>query len=207
MTCGPPGKERRDKRAKSTIMQAMDTYAEQLHALAQGHGLLAVCAVFYLAWWFEFFRPRDVRPQGLEYGIGVALIVIAACAGLLGVVRICTGLGGMPNRIPTFALWVCAIAAYVALAIVTKCAFDRPITTELLLIVAWAALEVAVVGALLAVGSPVAVPLLVIAILGAVGSMVCYVLYYRLAGWPAFYDGCGPLVAVGIIAAIVAALL
>lgn len=188
-------------------MQAMDAYSTQFHALAQGHGLLAVCAVFYLAWWFEFFRPRDVRPQGLEYGIGVALIVIAACAGLFGVVRICTGLGGMPNRIPTSALWLGAAAAYVVLAVVTKRALDRPITTELLLIVAWAALEVAVAGALLAVGSHFAVPLLAITILGAAGSMVCYVLYYRLAGWPAFYDGCGPLVAVGIIAAIVASVL
>ena len=30
-------------------------------------------------------------------------------------------------------------------------------------------------------------------------SMVCYVLYYRLHGWTAFFDGCGPLLAVGAI--------
>lgn len=185
----------------------MDAYASQLHALAIGHGLLALCAAFYLAWWFEFFRPREVRPAGLEYGFGVALIVCAVICGLLAVVRICTTLGSLPNAIPAMALWPCAIAAYAILAVVTSRVLDRPITTELLLIVAWAALEVAVVGALLAVSAPFALPLLVLALVGFVGAMVCYLLYYRLSGWPAFLDGCGPLVAVGVIAGIAAATL
>lgn len=190
-----------------TTMRDMNMLGTHAQGLVTGHGMLALCAAFYLAWWWEFFRPREVRPQGLEYGIGVELIVIAAILGILGVIRICSGLAGLPTAIPGIVLWPCAVAAYVILAVVTKRAFDRPITTELLLIVAWAALEVAVAGALLAAGSGFAVPLLVLAALGFVGSMVCYVLYYRLSGWAAFYDGCGPLVAVGIIAAVTAAML
>lgn len=182
----------------------MDTYATQLRALAQGHELLALCAVLYLAWWFEFFRPREVRPRGLEYGMGVVMIVCAAILGLFGVIRICTGLGALPSALPAVVLWPCAIAAYVVLAVVTKRLFDRPITTELLLIVAWTALEVAVVGALVAIGSGVTAPLLVLALMGFAFSLACYVLYYRLSGWPAFLDGCGPLVAVGVIAAVAA---
>lgn len=182
----------------------MESYTAQLHALATGHGLLAACAVLYLAWWFEFFRPREMRPQGLEYGFGVALIVCAAVCGLLGVIRIVAALGGLPSSVSGLALWPCAIAAYVVLAVVTKRAFDRPITTELVLIVAWAALEIAVVGALTASGIGFALPLLVLTVLGFAGSMVCYVLYYRLTGWPAFLDGCGPLVAIGIISVVAA---
>lgn len=186
---------------------AMDTYTPQLHAIAAGHGLLALCAALYLAWWFEFFRPRSARPQGIEYGIGVALIVIAAIAGILGVVRICTALATMPTRMPGVVLWPCAIAAYIVLAVVTYRALGRPITTELLLIVAWTALEVAVAGALIALGSGFAMPLTLLVALGFTASMVCYVLYYRLSGWPAFLDGCGPLVAVGIIAIVEALVL
>lgn len=185
-------------------MLAMDTYDTQLHGLVAGHGLLVLCAVLYLAWWFEFFRPRSARPQGLEYGIGVALIVMAAIAGIFGVVKICTALGGMPTRLPATALWSCAVAGYIVLAVVTYRALGRPVTTELLLIVAWTALELAVVGALLAVGSGFAPPLLVLVVLGFVVSMACYVLYYRLSGWAAFLDGCGPLITVGIIAAVTA---
>lgn len=194
-------------RANYAKMGAMDTYGTQLHGLATGHGLLALCAVLYLAWWFEFFRPRGVRPQGLEYRIGVALIIVAAVAGILGVVRICTALADMPTLVPAVVLWPSAAAAYIVLAVVTYRALGRPITTELLLIVAWTALELSVVGALLALGSGFALHLLVLAALGFIGSMVCYVLYYRLAGWPAFLDGCGPLVAVGVIAAVTALVL
>lgn len=182
----------------------MGDYASELQALAGGHRLLTLCAVLYLAWWFEFFRPREVRPQGLEYGFGVALILGAAACGILGVVRICSALGSMPSTLPAVVLCPCAIAVYALLAVVSSRALGRPITTELLLIVAWTALEIAVMGALLAVGSPFALPLLVLALVGFACSMVCYLLYYRLSGWPAFLDGCGPLVVVGIIAAIAA---
>jgi len=37
-----------------------------------------------------------------------------------------------------------------------------------------------------------------------VASLVCYVLYYRLGPWPAFFDGTVPLVSVGIAAVVIA---
>ena len=37
-----------------------------------------------------------------------------------------------------------------------------------------------------------------------VASLVCYVLYYRLDPWPAFFDGTVPLVSVGIAAVVIA---
>lgn len=182
----------------------MDMYATQLRSLAGGHGFFVLCAAFYLAWWFEFFRPRGTRPQGAEYAMGVALIVCAVVFGLFATIRICTALGSLPTRVPGTILWPCAIVAYAVLAVVTWRVLGRPITTELVLIVAWTALEIAVVGALASTGSGLATPLLVLAVLGFLGSMVCYLLYYHLSGWAAFLDGCGPLVAVGVISLVAA---
>lgn len=185
----------------------MDTYSTQLQALAQGHGLLAGCALLYLVWWFVFFRPRAAKPEGGEYGFGVVCIGFAAILGVLAITRIVTGLGEFPTNISGVVLWPCAVAVYALLAVVTLKLFHRQITTELLLIVGWAALEVAVVGALMAIGSSIATPLLVLTAIGFVGALVCYLLYYHVSGWAAFLDGCGPLVAVGIIATITAVLL
>lgn len=188
-------------------MGHMEAYPTALRPLASGHALLSVCCALYLAWWCVFFRPRPSRPQGVEYGVGVALILGAVAFGLLAVVRIAGALGALPNRVPGAALWPCAVAAYVVLALVTSQLMGRPVTTELLLIVAWTALEVSVAGAVAAAGEQgLATTALVLAVLACAGSLACYLAYYHLAAWPAFLDGCGPLVAIGVYSAVFAAL-
>jgi hypothetical protein len=177
----------------------MDDYAGQIAGIARGHLLLAVCAVLYLAWWWVFFHPRGERPQGLEYGAGVACIIGAAIAGIVAVVMIMDALDGMPNATDAWHPWWVAVGAYVVLALVTARYFDRPVTTELVLIVGWAALEAVVLGALSALGSPAVMPLAAAVVAGTVVSLVCYVLYYRLMGMASFVDGCVPLAVVGVI--------
>lgn len=185
----------------------MDLYQTELHSLAVGHGLMALCCVLYLAWWCMFFRPRPESPQGLEYGVGVALILGAVVAGLFGVVRMGGAVSAVPGGVPAVVLWPAAIVAYVLLAVFTTHLFNRPITTELLLIVAWTALEIACVGALFAVGrTGLATALLVLVVVACIGALVCYVRYYQLTDWPAFFDGCGPLVAIGLYSAAFAVL-
>lgn len=164
-----------------------------------GHWLLALCAVLYLAWWCVFFRPRDEKPQGVERGAGIALILGAVVAGLAAVFQIVTGLGQLPDAFSGPVLWLVAAGTYALLAFVTSRFLERPVTTELLLIVAWCALEVDVAGAVWPNW-----PLLVAVIVATAFSMVCYLLYYRLEGRAAFLDGCGPLVAVGLLSVIVA---
>lgn len=102
------------------------------------------------------------------------------------------------------------MAAYSALAFVTVRFFGRPVTTELLLFVLWAALELAVLNALLGAGalSGGAFWLLagVVALVTA-ANLVCYVLYFRLPPMPSFVDGAVPLAVIGVLAAVMAAVI
>lgn len=176
--------------------------------VGRGHVLLAVCCALYLAWWALFFRPGS-RIEGPLYWFGVALILGAATCGIAG----CFLAGGALSQLPgaqTFSplpYLVAGVVTYLVLAFVTNGLFDRPITTELVLIVAWCAFECAVVGTLsaAAISQQRAVVLYVLVGVLAVASLICYVLYYRLGPWPAFYDGMVPLISVGIAAVIVAA--
>jgi len=175
--------------------------------VGRGHVLLAVCCALYLAWWVLFFRPGS-HIEGPLYWFGVALILGAATCGIIG----CFSAGGALSQLPGAQAFspvpylVAGVVAYLVLAFVTNGFLDRPITTELVLIVAWCAFECAVVGALSAatVSQQRAVMLYVLVGALVVASLVCYVLYYRLDSWPAFYDGMVPLVSVGIAAVIVA---
>ena len=175
--------------------------------VARGHVLLAVCCALYLAWWALFFRP-NTRIEGPLYWFGVALILGAAVCGVIG----CFSAGGALSQLPgaegfsPLPYLVAGAVAYVVLAAVTSKLLDRQITTELLLIVAWCAFECAVVGALSAgaISQQRAVALYVTVGVLVVASLVCYVLYYRLGPWPAFFDGTVPLVSVGIAAVVIA---
>lgn len=178
----------------------MSTYDTELHALSGGHTMLALCCVCYLAWWCIFFRPRASKPQGLEYGIGVALLLGAIVFGVLAVVRMVGALSALPNRIPGIVLWPCAAVVYLVLAYVTWRFMKRPITTELILIAAWTALEVSVVGAVWGTGITGMTWLMFLLVaVACIGSLACYLAYYQLTGFAAFLDGCGPLVAIGVL--------
>lgn len=184
----------------------MGVYSEQFKQIAVGHALLAVCAVLYLVWWCVFFRPRAQSPQGVEYVLGVAFILGAVAFGAIAVTKIVQAASALPSAIPGFIVVAAAIVLYVVLLAVTYAVFNRPVTTELLLIVAWLALETAVLSALVAAGMPTgkAAVLTVLVAVAFIASMTCYVLYYRLSGTAAFLDGCGPLVTVAILATLFA---
>ena len=102
------------------------------------------------------------------------------------------------------------VLAYVLLAFVTVRFFQRPVTTELLLFVLWAALELAVANALLGAGAlPVGAfwVLAAVIVLVTAANLVCYVLYFRLGPLASFVDGAAPLAVVGVLAAVLAAII
>ena len=118
-----------------------------------GHAALAVCAALYLAWWWTFFNPALPKATGALYAMGVGFILGAVAFGIAAVVLLAMGLGalaGAPqvgSAAPGWVFAVGGVAAYAALAFVTVRFFGRPVTTELLLFVLWAALELAVLNA------------------------------------------------------------
>lgn len=180
--------------------------------IAGGHIALAACFALYLAWWIIFFRPADARPSGALRAAGIACIVAAVALGVAGVAACVTGIAQLPawtGGIKTWQIALGGLAAYVVLFVMTTVGFDRPPTTELVLIAGWLTLEAAIVNGLFSSGALAAGPalgLLCTVIACAAASLICYVRYYHLAGWAALADGSGPLIC-GIVLAIVVACL
>lgn len=215
----------RESGASMVSVESAGAAAQVMH----GHCLLVVCAVLYLFWWAVFFRP-DAHVERVLRGCAIAAILLAAVCGIVGLILVGGALprlggggaavggdSGVNGLLPDggrgltgVPLWVFAVGgiiAYVALAAVTQGLLHRQITTELVLIVLWAAFELAAICRLGGAGvipMAIAMTLLALTVVLFVGSMVCYVLYYRLPAWPAFLTGCAPLVAVGIEAAAIA---
>jgi hypothetical protein len=188
--------------------------------LEWGHVLLLVCAVLYLAWWCIFFRPNVHVAAGPLRIIGIACILVAAAAGITGVVMICRGIGALTPAAGGIGVWpfvIGGIVTYVLLAVITSQLMHRPITTELLLIVMWIALELCTVtmlrgaGAWTGIGGAVtaatAIALIVVLIVLLIADMVCYVLYYQLPPMAGFIDGMMPLTAVAIFSGVLVATL
>lgn len=179
----------------------------ELAIIARGHWLLLGCVVLYLVWWWLFFRPGATRPAGSLYAFGAGCLVVAAVLGVSAAVLVGPATGRLAGMVPGMWINVGGILGYVVLLWLTSLVFHRQPTTELILFVGWATLELDVINALVgsgSVGGVAAVALLVLVIVMFVVSLVCYVLYYGLEPWPSFVCGCIPLVSVGVAVAVFA---
>ena len=164
--------------------------------LLTGNWTMALCGVFYLAWWVVVFRP----PKPRNSLVGWALLALAFLAGIAGfylmgrtlVEPLPDARPGVPGR------WI-ALAGAVAYAVLlagTTLIFHRQVTSELLIIVAWTVLELCTVSFLYRCGGlpdTAAWTLAGIVLAAAVASLICYLLYYRLPYTPGFIAGCIPL--------------
>lgn len=70
--------------------------------LMWGHALLLVCAVLYLIWWCIFFRLNAQVKGGALRVFGIACILVAAVAGIAGIVLECFGISKLP-ALPTLS--------------------------------------------------------------------------------------------------------
>jgi hypothetical protein len=89
-----------------------------------------------------------------------------------------------------------AVVFYVIFLVVTRFAFQRIVTSELLLITVWAALELSVIFVLQGsqrLHSGQVLTLVLLVALGTIVGMVCYVLHYRLDESARFWNGLIPL--------------
>lgn len=172
--------------------------------LVSGHGLLAVCSALYLVWWIIFFQPRTSKVSGGLYYFGAGCLVVAALTGIAGAVLVGMGIsevGKAGISPPGWWFVIGAVVVYIALVLLTTRVFHRPVTTELVLFVAWSALELATVATLASVSALPATSSTLLAVLVIVlfaGMLICYLLYFRLAPLPSFIDGAIPLVSVGV---------
>ena len=160
-----------------------------------GQFLLIVCCMFYLIWWYRGYRPGTaVNRIG---GLNGALLLLTMAFGAAGVLLSLTRLQAVTEpKIPPAMIIPAGIAAYAALFLITKVFFQRIVTTELFLIVAWTMLELAVINRLLTGGFLTDLGFVILCIVIAVAfliSIVLYVAYYRMEELHAFYAAMVPL--------------
>lgn len=176
--------------------------------IAVGQILLIICCIFYLIWWSISYRPDvEVNRAG---GLNGILLMITAFCGLAGVFVSIYGANVIPKtsrmKITGGQAVIGWILLYVILLIVTRFIFRRQVTTELLLITGWAALEITVISSLDGAGklSDTRFFILFAVIVAAVlVSMILYVLYYRMEEMKAFYAAMVPLITEAISMAAV----
>ncbi|MGI6216976.1 MAG: hypothetical protein ACOYIK_05115 [Coriobacteriales bacterium] len=182
--------------------------------LTTGHWLLTLCCVLYLAWWAVYFWPQPYG-RGVENPtlrkVGVACIIGALIAGCLSAWQLLSG-SSVDN--PAVSPWLIAgiaVVLYLVLLWITYRMFNRQPTTELVLFVAWAALEFDVLSSIAGTSangaSAIGVGIYsVLVIASFVVALICYIRYYHLKSRQSFIDGCIPLVLIGIVEAVLPAI-
>ncbi len=173
----------------------------QTRQLLAGNILLICCCIFYLIWWFIAFKPEGAV-KGMKSGW---LLIPAFILGIFGIIQIVRGssLTELPRRLmPTAAILLVGLAVYIVLLIVTRTVMNRPVTTELLLIVGWAVLAFLEINALYGMerfARAGAVVFLLIIAAAAVIGLICYLLYYGLDVRAGYIDGTIPLLLVAVV--------
>ena len=174
-----------------------------------GNLLMFATIVFYIAWWTVSFRPNG---DGNTAGAGL-FIAVAFFAGLAAIALLSLGINSLSQAgkgFPVMYFLLGAAAFYIALLAVTKTAFQRPVTSELLLIVVWIALEGSTITVLQSSGRfsmAQALTLAALMLLATGAGLVCYILHYRLDETAGFWNGLIPLIVDGGVVAVFLALL
>jgi hypothetical protein len=161
-----------------------------------GNLLMFATIVFYIAWWTVSFRPNgDGRTAGAGVFIAIALFTGVAAIAIMSIGI--NSLSQIGKGFPVMYILLGAVAFYIILLAVTKIAFQRAVTSELLLITVWAALEWSTIGVLqgssrFSIGQALTLAILVALATGA--GIVCYILHYRLDEVSRFWNGLIPLI-------------
>ncbi|WP_294157556.1 hypothetical protein [uncultured Selenomonas sp.] len=160
-----------------------------------GQVSLVACCLVYLAWWCVAFRPGVAAGGRLGYALLAVTMVLAGVGMSLDIAGLRALWYGAAGR-AELRILLAGVLAYPLLLLVTVKWFHRVPTTELLLIVAWAVLETLVVTVLVLAGlaaDGAALPCALAIVFATVVGLACYLVYYRLAPWPAFVCGMVPL--------------
>lgn len=184
-------------------------FTPPLWEIFEGNLLLLICSLFYLAWWFVSFKPNLSVKQNPSGGLaGILYLVATLITGVGGIALTSSGImwlsqdsRGLSVR---FILLGSAVVFFILL-LVTAIVFHRTVTSELLIIHIWVALELSMVAVLHGTGHFGLGP--AVTITGLVGiafvvSLICYIRYYRLNGRSRYLDGMIPLIIDGIVMSV-----
>ncbi|HLQ39424.1 MAG TPA: hypothetical protein VK118_00500 [Tetragenococcus sp.] len=166
------------------------------------------CSICYLLWWLSAFKPQGAI-KGLYSGW---LLIPTFLAGLLAVFLAVKALG-QPQQVLFFSnkqLLITGGLFYLLTVFVTVYFFKRPLTTELILIVAWLTLMAVELNQLYAItgfSSQAVLFLAIFIFMGGLVSLICYLQYYHLGIWASYIAGMIPLLIVLLVAIVMNLLL
>lgn len=172
-----------------------------------GQGLMIVCVIFYLIWWCIRFKPGGAETIFSMICLGGAFV-----CGLTAIYFNCHGINIAKERanalfsLSNTVILIGCVVLYIVLFMVLTFAVHRTLTTELLLIVGWLALELCTVNQLCAMGSlghTVTILLAFVVIAVAVASLVCYLAYYKVSAMQGWIVGMVPLILTGLTMALI----
>lgn len=121
-----------------------------LWTLFSGNLMMLVTIVFYIVWWVV--SRGDITDSGAAFFITLVLVT-----GVVAVILLFFGINSLQqdgNGLPVIYILPGAVVFFVTLLTVTTTVFHREVTSELLSITFWAALEGAVI-AVLHVSGPI----------------------------------------------------
>ena len=178
-------------------------FTAPLWEIFAGNLLLLFCSLFYLAWWVVSFRPNSSGgPAGGLY-ITAAFITGAAAIALLSV-----GINSLSQDskgLPVKYILLGGVALFFVLLLLTAVVFHRIVTSELLIMHIWVALELAAVAVLYETGrfgAGQAATLAAVVGIAFIAGLICYVLYYRLDETAQYWSGMVPLASSAFVIAV-----
>lgn len=190
-------------------MDSFHNFFTPFREITAGNLLLLLCSLFYLIWWVISYRPTS---YGMSASGGLYLIV-ALVTGIAAIAALSYGINSLAphsNALPVKFILISAGVLFLAMLAITTLIFHRIVTSELILIHIWMALELSAVTVLygtgrLGIGSALTLAIL-IGIVTIVG-LICYVLYYRLGETASYWIGMIPLITAAVVMIVFQALL
>lgn len=177
-------------------MTCFRDFTTSIWQIFAGNLLMLATLIFYIAWWTISFRPNG---DGNTAHAGL-FIVAALFVGVAAIITMSIGINSLSQTgkgFPVMYILLGSFAFYIILLAVTKMAFHRPVTSELLLVIVWAAVEWSAIAVFFgcrrfSIGP--AITLTVLVAIAAFAGIVCYIQHYNLNETSRFYNGLIPLI-------------
>jgi hypothetical protein len=182
-------------------MDSFHDFSFQVREILAGNLLLLLCSLFYLIWWVIAYRPNSYGKSAT----GGLYLIVALITGIAAIAVLSYGINSLApysNGLPVKFILIGVGVMYFAVLAISTLVLHRIVTSELILIHIWMALQLSVVTVLygtgrFGVGSTVTMTILV-AIATIVG-LICYVLYYRLDETASYWTGMIPLITSALV--------
>ncbi|MCK9171660.1 MAG: hypothetical protein M0P01_14715 [Treponema sp.] len=164
--------------------------------LFSGNAGMFLTSLLYITWWVLVFRPGAAASRFIT----TVLLIPAFITGIAAIVLFVIGVqipAGVRRGIPSGIIFIAALLLYGILLIVSIYVFHRPVTSELFIMILWAAGELCAISALYASGRfamSEVFALLFLILSATAAGFICYLQYYKLSGTASFVDGLIPLV-------------